>query len=85
LRLRRRIHAAGGMGEPTPTPYFWITDPGCRFGWYIAKPDYSLNTTVLRFDLIASTVNAIVYFILVFAGALLFKRTIAKMRRNRPI
>ena len=53
---------------------FWITDPGCRFGWYIATPDYSSNGSVLRFDLIASVVNAIVYFIFLFAGALILKR-----------
>jgi len=56
---------------------FWIADPGCRLGWYVLTPDYSLNGTVWRFDLFAGIVNAAVYSVVVFVGIFLFKRVTA--------
>src|ERR1035437_1917902 len=69
--------------SPLRNAIAYITDPGCRFARYIAKPDYSLNGTVWRFDMIAATVNALVYFIVLFTCALLLKRARDKTRRDR--
>ena len=57
-----------------PTIY-WITDPGCRLAWYLARPDYSINSSVWRFDWIAVGVNSLVYSALYFGVALVLMRT----------
>jgi hypothetical protein len=59
---------------------FYLTDPGCRFAWSVSKPDYSSTISVWRFDLIAMAVNASVYFILLFAIAMLLRLARSKAR-----
>lgn len=45
----------------------WITSPGCRIAWVLARPDYLVNKTVWRFDLISLTINGFIYAMLTIA------------------
>ena len=53
----------------------WLTAPGCRLGWWIATPTYSINSTVWRFDLVAVAVNTLVYSTPCLMVALFLKLT----------
>src|ERR1700675_2225290 len=59
-----------------------ITDPGCRLAWYLAAPNYASNSTVWRFDLIATAVNTLVYSALFFTGAGFLRRASRSTNMN---